>query len=179
MDMNAVISLFVAAVVLASGCVSEQPLEVANMGDMTLSSPSFADNGDIPAIFTCQGDDTNPQLDMSRIPESSRSLALIMDDPDAPTGTWDHWVVFNMDPATGSIAEGSVPDGAVQGRNSWGRNDYGGPCPPSGTHRYVFSLYALDTVLSLGTPATKADVLSAMRGHVLAKTTLTGLYGKG
>jgi Raf kinase inhibitor-like YbhB/YbcL family protein len=170
--------LLLMAALLVSGCTTAQPEEVMQMGDVKLTSPAFTDNGSIPARFTCQGDDVNPRLDIEGVPAGAKSLVLIMDDPDAPAGTWDHWIVFNVAPDTASIAEDSVPAGAVQGRNGWGNSEYGGPCPPSGTHRYVFKLYALDTTLGLGNGAAKAEVGSAMQGHVLAQTKLTGLYRK-
>jgi Raf kinase inhibitor-like YbhB/YbcL family protein len=169
--------LLLFAALLVSGCTGVENTEVGTMG-MKISSPAFADNGSIPARFTCQGEDVNPRLDMEGVPPGAKSLALIMDDPDAPAGTWDHWILFNVAPATASIAEDSVPSGAVQGRNGWGNSEYGGPCPPSGTHRYVFRLYALDTALGLGSGASKAEVERAMAGHVLAQAKLTGLYGK-
>jgi hypothetical protein len=111
----------------------------------------------------------SPPLNISGIPLRARSLALLVDDPDASMGTWVHWVVFNMPPMTSSISQGSVPSGAVVGRNSWGNNSYGGPCPPSGTHRYLFKLYALDTELELKASATKSEVERAMEGHVMAE----------
>jgi Raf kinase inhibitor-like YbhB/YbcL family protein len=166
-----------AAALAVSGCVSEVE-EVEQMGNLSLASPAFQDNGDIPAKFTCQGDDINPPLEIGNVPGGAKSLVLIMDDPDAPMGTWDHWVVWNIAPETSGVPEDSVPQGAVQGRNSWGRSDYGGPCPPSGKHRYVFRLYALDTGLDLSGSSGKADVQKAMEGHVIGKTQLVGLYQK-
>lgn len=119
----------------------------------------------------------NPPLNITGIPEGTVSLVLIMDDPDAPMGTWDHWILWNIAPAT-QIEENSVPEGAVQGVNSWRRNDYGGPCPPSGTHRYFFKLYALDTMLDLELAAGKRRVETAMKGHILGEAQLIGLYQK-
>ncbi|UCD03462.1 MAG: YbhB/YbcL family Raf kinase inhibitor-like protein [Candidatus Aenigmatarchaeota archaeon] len=148
------------------------------MGELRLTSPAFTDNSMIPAKFTCQGEDVNPQLDIGGAPGDVRSFVLIMDDPDAPMGTWDHWVVFNIPPETTTIQENSVPAGAVQGRNSWGNSEWGGPCPPSGVHRYVFKLYALDSRLELDHSATKADVENAMKAHILSEATLTGMYQK-
>lgn len=149
----------------------------------TLSSPAFAAGQDIPVRYTCDGEDLSPPLRWSDPPEGTRSLALIMDDPDAPLGTWTHWVLFNLPPDQQVLAEGLPPrnkldNGAVQGKNSWRRFGYGGPCPPTGTHRYRFTLYALDTVLDLG-PGTDADRLrQAMAGHVLAESRLEALYGR-
>ncbi len=145
---------------------------------LKITSPSFKDGEMIPRKYTCQGDDVNPQLDISGIPENTKSLVLIMDDPDAPMGTWDHWIVWNISPDTKTIAENSVPAGAVQGKNSWGRNDYGGPCPPSGTHRYFFKLYALDTTLDIPEKSKKKDVEKAMQGHILEQAQLMGKYKK-
>jgi len=147
------------------------------MGGLRLSSPAFADGGGIPDKYTCQGENVSPPLAIDGVPAGARSLVLIMEDPDAPMGTWDHWIVWNI-PVAGSIREDSVPQGAVQGRNGWGRAEYGGPCPPSGRHRYLFRLYALDGMLSLAGGSTKARVEDAMKGHVLAQARLTGLYQK-
>ena len=149
---------------------------------MKITSPDFPANGPIPDRYTCNGEDINPPLAIAGVPENAQSLVLIVDDPDAPDPAaprvvWEHWVVWNIAPETLSIDVGSVPAGAVQGTNSWGRNDYGGPCPPIGTHRYFFKLFALDITLALGTSSIKADVEAAMQGHVLAQAELIGLYG--
>lgn len=143
--------------------------------DMKLTSPAFANNGAIPPEFTCDGSGSSPPLIISEVPPNAKSLALIMDDPDAPAGTWDHWIVFNIPSSTNKIAKGAEPEG-IGGRNSWGRAGYGGPCPPSGTHRYFFKLYALDTELSLPEGATKSSLERAMGGHVISKTELIGTY---
>ncbi len=145
---------------------------------MKLTSSAFQNNGRIPEKYTCDGDDINPSLEISGAPSNAKSLVLIMDDPDAPVGTWDHWILFNINPATKTISEDSVPQGAIQGLNSWNRNNYGGPCPPSGTHRYVFKLYALDTTLSLTSNAKKSNIENAMKDHILAQTTLVGVYSR-
>jgi len=142
---------------------------------MQITSPAFQHNVMIPKQYTCQGEDINPPLAIAGIPEGTKTLTLINDDPDAPVGTWDHWIVFNMAPSA-EIRENSAP--GTQGRNSWGRNDYGGPCPPSGTHRYFFKLYALDAALNLKEGARKAELEKAMVGHILAKAELIGLYKK-
>ncbi|MCI0619823.1 YbhB/YbcL family Raf kinase inhibitor-like protein [Candidatus Wolfebacteria bacterium] len=144
-------------------------------GAFTLKSPAFAHNGVIPAKYTCDGEDVSPPLAWENIPEGIRFLVLIMDDPDAPRGTWVHWIVFNIPPDTARIEEGKEPEG-VSGNNSWLTLGYGGPCPPEGVHRYFFKLYALDTMLDLSEGATKAEVEAAMTGHILAETTLIGLY---
>ena len=141
-----------------------------------LTSPAFKHNAMIPQKFTCQGSDINPELKIADIPQGTKSLALIVDDPDAPMGTWVHWVVYDIMPTTTQIAENYIP--GTQGYNDFKKINYGGPCPPSGTHRYFFKLYALDTILKLSEGATKAQVEEAMKGHILAQTELMGLYKK-
>ena len=142
---------------------------------MKITSPAFTHNAMIPRKYTCQGKDISPPLTISDIPESTLSLALIVDDPDAPVRTWDHWLIWNIKP-TGEIKENSAP--GTQGKNSWGRQDYGGPCPPSGTHRYFFQLYAIDSAIDLPAGATKADLEAAMKGHIIEQAELIGLYQK-
>ncbi len=145
----------------------------------TLSSAEFTDNSVIPSKFTCQGADIAPTLTWQGAPENTQTYALIMDDPDAPNGTWDHWVIFNIPANISKLSnETEIPDGAINATNSWGNVGYGGPCPPSGTHRYFFKLYALDTSLALQAEATKADVETAMQGHILATAQLMGFYSK-
>jgi Raf kinase inhibitor-like YbhB/YbcL family protein len=143
--------------------------------EMKLTSPEFKNNGFIPKKFTCQGEDINPLLAMEDVPKQAKSLALIVDDPDAPMGTWVHWVVFDILPAS-AIEENSIS--GKQGRNNSGSNNYHGPCPPSGTHRYFFKLYALDAMLNLKEGASKAELENAMQGHILAEAQLIGLYQK-
>ncbi|HEX2769676.1 MAG TPA: YbhB/YbcL family Raf kinase inhibitor-like protein [Geobacteraceae bacterium] len=150
--------------------------EGKEMTELKITSPAFVTNGYIPARFTCDGTDINPPLEIARVPAEAKSLALIVDDPDAPVGMWVHWVVWNIDPSTREIAEDTVPHEATQGKNDWKRNGYGAPCPPSGVHRYFFKLYALDTKLNLGAGTTKRDLEKAMEGHILAKSELIGLY---
>lgn len=146
---------------------------------MQITSSAFANNESIPRTFTCQGDDVNPPLEITSIPAGTQSLVLIMDDPDAPGRTWDHWIVFNIpapDGAVLNIRADSVP--GTQGWNSFARIEYGGPCPPSGTHRYFFKVYALDCRLSLMEGARKQQVERAMLGHILAQAEFIGLYKK-
>ncbi len=143
---------------------------------MKISSPQFSHNGFIPKKYTCQGQDINPPLDISGIPEGTKSLALIVDDPDASTGMWVHWVVFDIAPTTTEISEDSMP--GKQGINDFRRNDYGGPCPPSGTHRYFFKIYALDTVLGLPETVDKKALEKSIQGHILDQAELIGLYKK-
>jgi hypothetical protein len=144
--------------------------------NMKLTSPVFSDNGVLPEKYGCHGIDINPPLEISDVPAAAKSLALVIDDPDAPGGSFIHWLVFNINPATASIAENSAPAEAVVGINSFGANNYGGPCPPSGTHRYVFKLYALDSALNLDAQSNVKKIISAMNGHVLEQTELIGAY---
>ena len=150
--------------------------EKSKMTTLTITSTAFANGAAIPARFTCDGNDANPPLAVGNVPTGTRSFALIADDPDAPGGTWVHWVLWNIPAQTREIPENAVPDGASQGKNSWGRNTYGGPCPPNGTHRYFFKFYALDADLKLGASSTKADLEQAMQGHILARGELIGIY---
>ncbi|NIU49654.1 MAG: YbhB/YbcL family Raf kinase inhibitor-like protein [Thermoplasmata archaeon] len=147
---------------------------------MRLSSPAFEPNGSIPTRFACNGADVSPPLRWSGIPEGTETLALIVDDPDAPRGVWVHWVAYNLSPDPGGLeaaASGSLPEPAREGRNSWGSTGYGGPCPPSGAHRYVFKLYALDASLDLDKPD-KPALLQAMEGHTLGHAELVGRYAR-
>lgn len=142
---------------------------------MKITSSEFNNDGMIPSKFTCDGDDINPPLSIDDLPENTKSLALIIEDPDAPRKTWIHWVVYDM-PVINQIREDSVP--GTEGVNDFGRRAYGGPCPPSGTHHYHFNLFALDSRLNLKQGALKKDVEEAMKGHILAKAELVGLYKK-
>ncbi len=150
---------------------------------MKLSSSAFAEGGMIPKQYTCDGADISPPLTWSDVPAGAKSLALICDDPDAPVGAWVHWVAFNLPPTATGLPEGiraekQLPGGGLQGTNSWKRAGYGGPCPPSGTHRYFFKLYALDITLTLGSSATAKDVQAAIKGHVLAEAQTMGRYAR-
>jgi Raf kinase inhibitor-like YbhB/YbcL family protein len=145
--------------------------------DLQLSSPVFKHGEAIPPQYTCKGDNVNPPLNISGAPASAKSLALIMHDPDAPGGDFTHWLMWDIAVGTETIAANSVPVGAVQGPTDFGKNQYGGPCPPagSGTHRYMFELYALDTALTLPPASSKEKLQDAMKGHIVAQHTLTGL----
>ncbi|CAH2031378.1 YbhB/YbcL family Raf kinase inhibitor-like protein [Trichlorobacter ammonificans] len=169
-----IVVLFLALIVLYATTMEKQ--EVENMNPLTLSSPAFRHGEAVPARHTCDGHDSSPPLLIANVPARTRSLALIMDDPDAPSGTWVHWLVWNLPAATREIAENGLPREAVQGRNSWRRNGYGGPCPPSGSHRYVFRLFALDVTLRLGAAADRSELEQVMSGHILAHTELMGTY---
>jgi Raf kinase inhibitor-like YbhB/YbcL family protein len=143
---------------------------------MTISSPLFNHNGGLPINATCDGKGVNPPLEISGVPKDAKSLAIIVKDPDAPRGTFIHWVLWNIDPSTKIIKENSVPDGAIQGATSAQRLGYVGACPPSGTHRYFFYLYALDEALDLPSSTTALELEHDIDGHVLEDTHITGLY---
>jgi Raf kinase inhibitor-like YbhB/YbcL family protein len=145
---------------------------------MKITSSAFQESGDIPSKFTCDGADTNPALRFERAPAEAKSLLLIVDDPDAPVGLFTHWLAWNIDPKTTEVAENSAPTNAVQGTNDFPKTGYGGPCPPSGTHRYYFKVYALDQTLDLKPGAKRKEVDAAMRGHVIAQGELMGRYSR-
>lgn len=140
----------------------------------------FANNQRIPEKYTCDGKNINPPIELIEIPQNAESLVLIVDDPDAPGGTWDHWVLFNISPRIKKIEENSAPKGAIQALNSWSKNNYGGPCPPkdSGKHRYFFKLYALNKILDLDENAKKSDVEAEMEGSVINVAELIGFYSR-
>lgn len=153
----------------------------------TLESPAFPEGGGIPSRYTCEGADLSPPLSWGGLPEGTRTLVLVVDDPDAPDPAaprmvWDHWLLYNLPPEIGGLAEGAaggLPPGTGEGVNSWGRTGYGGPCPPIGRHRYFHVLYALDAELpDLGEP-TKEQLMAAMEDHILGRAELVGTYEKG
>ena len=148
---------------------------------MQINSPAFSEGELIPSKYTCDGQDISPPLAWKDVPAGTKSLALICDDPDAPIGTWVHWVAYNIPPKMTNLAENihsekELESGMRQGNNDWSSIGYGGPCPPGGTHRYYFKLYALDMSLDLKPGATKAQLLKAMEGHILAEGHLMGKY---
>jgi len=144
---------------------------------MKITSSAFHEGANIPSKFTCDGSDTSPPLQIAGVPSGAKSLVLIVDDPDAPGGLFTHWLVWNIPPQTGSIAEGSAAQG-VQGANDFGKSGYRGPCPPPGTHRYSFKIFALDRELELRSGAKRSQVDAAMKGHVIAQGELVGRYAK-
>lgn len=144
-----------------------------------ITSPAFEEGGNIPAKFTCNGANLNPALHIEQTPTDAKSLVLIVDDPDAPGGLFTHWLVWNIDPQIKIIPEGTAPAATVQGETGFGKPGYGGPCPPSGTHRYFFKVFALDQTLDLKTGAKRAEVDRAMRGHIIAQGQLMGRYARG
>ncbi len=159
------------------GLAMAQP-PVTPQSPLHITSTAFKHHQSIPKIHTCQGSDINPPLTITNIPAETQSLALIVEDPDAPVGIWIHWLVFNI-PPTGdrlSVKENSMP--GIPGKNSWNHSAYGGPCPPTGTHRYFFRIYALDKELDIKEGCTKIALLDAMKNHILAQGELMGLYQK-
>lgn len=144
---------------------------------MKIASPAFHEGANIPSKFTCDGSSTSPPLQLTGVPAEAKSLALISDDPDAPGGLFTHWLIWNITPTTNSIAEANGPKG-VQGTNDFGKSDYGAPCPPAGTHRYYFRIFALDRELDLHPGAKRSQLDAAMKGHVLAQAELMGRYGR-
>jgi Raf kinase inhibitor-like YbhB/YbcL family protein len=145
---------------------------------MKINSPEFSEGGSIPTRFTCDGEDVSPPLEFANVPENAKSLALIVDDPDAPSGTFTHWIVWGLEPDTKNLAPATVPSGPRQGKNDFGKTSYGGPCPPSGTHRYFFRLYALDKQLDLRDGSTRAELERAMKEHLFDAAVLMGKYSR-
>ncbi len=145
---------------------------------LKISSSAFKNGEVIPKKYTCDGENASPQVSIAGVPKEAKSLVLIVDDPDAPGGTFTHWVVFNIDPKVSEIKEGNIPAGATQGINDFGKLEYGGPCPPTGTHNYFFKVFTLDTTLNFGESPKKSDVETAMSGHILASGQLIGKYSR-
>lgn len=179
------IVVVMAIVVLFYGCKkkgeAEFPAEGGKKMDIKITSPVFEDGGLIPAKYTCDGQDISPPLQWEQVPQGTKSIALICDDPDAPIGTFVHWVLFNLPTETKELSENipadrTLPNGARQGTNDFGKIGYGGPCPPSGTHRYFFKIYALDAKLDLAAGASKQELLKAMEGHILGQGQIIGKY---
>jgi Raf kinase inhibitor-like YbhB/YbcL family protein len=165
---------------ILAGCQGDSTpaAEGGNGMTITITSSAFKEGEKIPRIYTCDDQNVSPPLSWTGVPSDTVSLALIMDDPDAPSGTWVHWVLFNLPASESGLSQGQVGDG-IEGKNDFGKVAYGGPCPPRGsTHRYFIKLYALDIVLELKAGASKAQVENAMQGHILAKGQLMGRYGR-
>jgi Raf kinase inhibitor-like YbhB/YbcL family protein len=152
-------------------------MEVDLMKELEITSDAFKNNELIPKTYTCDGENMSPSIKIENLPFNAVSIALIMDDPDAPSGTWVHWVAWNI-PVTNEIPLNGIPQGTKQGLNDFGNHNYGGPCPPSGEHRYFFKVYALDASLDIDEDSKKADLEEAMEGHILTKGELIGLYEK-
>ncbi|MEW5996034.1 MAG: YbhB/YbcL family Raf kinase inhibitor-like protein [Candidatus Micrarchaeota archaeon] len=167
---------FLLLFLLLAGCVQEQR-EILEVSAMRLESPAFENGGTMPEKYSCDGEDVSPELRLNGVPNGTNSLALVMDDPDAPTGTFVHWVAWNIPSGIRTVPEDSSP--GVDGTNDFGRTGYGGPCPPPGpAHNYRFRIYALDATLNLSTGSTRAQLDSAMQGHILAQAELRGKYGR-
>lgn len=180
-------------VLTLTGCNSNSPVDSplipvtapdgAPARSLSLTSPAFAQGQPIPAKYSCQGQDISPPLTWGSLPAGTQSAALIMDDPDAPGGTWVHWVLYNLASSSQGLPEAvpptlDGPGGSRQGNNSWQKPGYGGSCPPDGTHRYFFKLYALDIMVNLPAGAAKEQLLKAMQGHILGQGELMGTYRK-
>lgn len=178
MKRSALPSFFAALTVLIS-CSAEHPAESASAKapPVSISSPAFRPGAAIPAKYTCDGENIAPPLEFGAPPAGSASLALVVDDPDAPRGTWDHWIVWNIDPSVRRFGEGA-PESGVAGTNSSKERGYGGPCPPDKQHRYFFKLYALDRKLELSPSAGRKELEAAMKGHILASGQLMGVYDR-
>jgi len=181
---NLLFGVVLALVVLAACSGGDDPAteeETLSDSSIELTSPAFTDGSDIPTKYTCDGEGVSPPLEWSNLPGGTKSIALIVDDPDAPGRTFVHWVLYAISPDARGLPENVpdvdiTPEGARHGKSGFGRIGYGGPCPPSGSHRYFFKLYALDSELGLEVGADKSDLLQAMEGHILAQGQLMGRY---
>jgi Raf kinase inhibitor-like YbhB/YbcL family protein len=177
--MSEKLALFSIMILLASGCITKQE---DNMEKISISAEGFKDGTTIPDVYTCKGKDISPSLSWKGIPAGTKSIALIMDDPDAPGGTFVHWVLYNVPAQIQKLPEGMshdkiLSDGSMQGMTDFGRTGYGGPCPPPGKpHRYYFKIYALDSRIELSPGASKKQLENAMAGHILAKGEIVGIY---
>jgi len=180
-----VVVLVIMAISLFCSCKDSEQTDSEAAGgekmEIKVTSSAFAEGGLIPPKYTCDGSDISPPLQWEDVPDGTKSIALISDDPDAPMGTWVHWVLFGLPAETRELEENippdeTLPNGAKQGTSDFGRIGYGGPCPPSGTHRYFFKIYALDTELDLAAGVRKRDLLKAMEEHILGQGQLIGKY---
>lgn len=161
---------------LISATLSLFLVTTVRAGELKIVSPSFSNGGTIAAKFGHEGGNARPSLKIEGVPANAKSLALIVDDPDAPGGLFTHWLVWNIDPETTAIGEHSVPKGVVEGTNDFGEAGYGGPQPPSGTHRYYFKIFALDQMLELASGAMRRELEKAMKGHIIAQAEVMGRY---
>ncbi len=166
------VSLFTAIFSVSVGLSQESGKEIT----LRVTSPAFENNKTIPSKYGCDGSNVNPPVKIENIPPEAKSLALVLDDKDAPRGTYVHWVLWNIDPSVRDIEENSVPEGAIQGMNDFRKNHYGGPCPPTRPHRYALIIYALDARLNLGPKSGKAELEKAIKGHIIAQGQLIGVY---
>jgi len=166
------------AILLGAVAIGLATAIAAGGGKMKITTTAFQQGGNIPSKFTCDGADANPPLRFEGVPAEAKSLALIVDDADAPGGLFTHWLVWNIDPTTTTVEENSAPANGVQGKNDFGKSGYGGPCPPSGTHRYFFKIFALDRQLDLAAGSKRAQLDAQMRGHIIAQGELIGRYSR-
>ncbi|MCZ7384159.1 MAG: YbhB/YbcL family Raf kinase inhibitor-like protein [Candidatus Methanoperedens sp.] len=175
--------LLILMLTIISGCIAKEK-EVNNMEKISISSEAFNDGGTIPDEYTCEGEDISPPLSWQGLPDGTKSIALIMDDPDASGRAFVHWVIYNIPGSTQKLSKGiprkeKLADGSLQGMTDFGKAGYGGPCPPLGKpHRYFFKIYAIDKILDLPSKASKEDVETAMKGHILAQGELIGKYAR-
>lgn len=171
------IGLFACGLIIAlarnAPCESQLPIKHTKM---KITSTAFPEGGNIPSQFTCDGADRNPALHFAEVRPGAKSLVLIVDDPDAPSGLFTHWLLWNIDPKLTDVSERNSPGGAVEGTNDFGKTGYAGPCPPSGTHRYFFKIFALDRMLDLRSGAKRAELDRAIEGHIIAQGQLMGRY---
>ena len=178
-----VLMLTIAALAIISCRSNDKKAESSTNLNITVSSDAFQEGEMIPKKYTCDGEDVSPSVSWTGLPAETKSVVLVCDDPDAPGDTWVHWILYNLPPNSGGLPEGVPPaemldGGGNHGINSWNRYGYGGPCPPSGVHRYFFKIYALDTVLDIDARATEKNVLQAMEGHILIQGQLMGKYSR-
>ncbi len=164
---------FILPFILCSYAIGQSGIKAPGL---KISSHAFENGGEIPKEYTCDGANMSPPLRIKNVPPNTKSLALILDDIDAPRGTYVHWILWNIHPNVIEIKENSVPEGAVQGMNDFKKRFYGGPCPPRRAHKYVLKIFALDTLLGLSPNSTKKDLEKAMEGHIISRTQLTGMY---
>lgn len=170
------LALLIALPALGLGLTQAQ--SSLDSASLKLTSRAFSPGGKIPKKYTCDGSNTSPPLHIDNSPKSAKSVVLIVEDPDAPGGTWTHWVLWNINPKTTEISENSMPPDAIAGTNDFANTRYGGPCPPAGMHRYYFKVYAVDIIISLPSSSKKAAVEKAMAGHIVAKSSLIGTYSR-
>lgn len=176
--LTTILILLITTIFVLNFYFSKNKSNKINTIHMQLSSPAFAYGDDIPTKFTCDGENVNPPLVISEVPQEAKSLVLIVDDPDAPSGTWLHWSLWNIPMTTIEIKENSLPIGSITGTNDFNLTKYRGPCPPSGTHRYFFKLYALDNIINLPEGASLSELEEKMKNHILEEVELIGKYSK-